>query len=737
MPVTNNPIHVVYNRWERFLNDVSRSVGKDRELDGLSDKLAELKGDAMRDGAISSTELDQIHAKMEQVTRAYAKIAEDRGYPLDRTLPTTKKSFEIYGEDAQVHFQTIAGKEIKDGKIGGALGDLRSALAKTSGTTLPSDAQKAVKIIAMDLVTSATPEIAEGKIALLRGELSRLPDRATQKAALAAVRAELESVIGSLRQGGRALPIHLARFDAVASFTSGVAVHKVSLPSSVKGTNALFPNKPVPGWEQEVARATKAGFDDLSKAGKLFLDDDVRFPVGATKNVAVKLDMNLGREGTPSVSDPASTAATISELLTRSAAKGKHVTLTVGDSSGGENIPLGRTSMDIMKDTGNYHFALKAGLAFAAANGSTSAKTALAKVDAAEARGVYFGSKDDTVSTKNDLALAEAAAKPHVVCVDYDVAGFTPVVPDLGPEGLALWGTKEFHIAKPWVEADFRVHVARGLSTHTLAGWTGAQKGLIGLHGFGLRPADQSGDKRGTSAVDLFKLLGGSTGFLAMFSRRQGMPSLLEGLFKLPTGEGRNIVTRWEQLMSDGRAGSHFRKETEKLADALKVLEGQGVHQVEIFDRMRSGTREILEKCDEMTPGFSQHLWDTAHEATRFAMVNLAREPIRQVLPSDTRDEAIGSRIGVLTDLPYQSDLVVQSQAKIGVGGGPDAYREVRDVGHVAVGTNEMAIDAVAWELAQQPGQQWNENWPLLWATRLGQGPMHLDEITRLDKISP
>jgi hypothetical protein len=736
MPAVNNPIHVVYNRWERFLNDVSRSVGKDRELDGLSDKLAELKSEALKDGVLTTSELDQIHAKMEQVTKAYAQIAADRGYPLDRTLPTTKKSFEIYGEDAQIHFQTIAGKEIKDGKVGGLLGDLRSALTKSSGTTLPADAQKAVKAIAMDLVTSATPEIAEGKVAMLRGELSRLSSRTMQKSALAAVRTELESVIASLRQGGRALPIHVARFDTVASFESGVSVHKVTLPPSVKGTNALFPNKPVPGWEQEVARATKAGFDDLSKAGKLFIDDDVRFPVGATKNVAVKLDMNLGREGTPSVSDPASTAATITELLTRSAERGKHVTLTVGDSSGGENIPLGRTSMDIMKDTGNYHFALKAGLAFAAENGSVDAKAALLKIDAAEARGVYFGSKDDTVSTKGDMALAEAAAKPHVVCVDYDVAGFTPVVPDLGPEGLALWGTKEFHIAKPWVEADFRVHVARGLSTHTLAGWTGAQKGLIGLHGFGLRPADQSGDKMGGSATDLFKLLGGSMGFLAMFARRQGMPTLLEGLFKKRTPEGDRVISRWEQLMGDQRAGKHFRKETEKLADALKQLESQGVHQVEIFDRMRAGTRAILEQCDEMTPGFSQHMWDTAHEATRFAMVNLAREPLRQVIPADSRDEAIGSRIGVLTDIPYQSDLVVQSQAKIGVGGGPDAYREVRDVGHVAVGTNEMALDAVAWELAQQPGQQWNENWPLLWGTRLGQGPMHLDEITRLDTPS-
>jgi hypothetical protein len=446
--------------------------------------------------------------------------------------------------------------------------------------------------------------------------------------------------------------------------------------------------------------------------------------------VALKLDLNLGREGTPSVSDPASTAATISELLERSSAKGKTVHLTVGDSSGGENIPLGRTSMDITKDTGNYHMALKAALEFQSKGGSTLAQSALSKLMAVENSGVYLGSKDDKLSKPEDLAMIENAAKPYVTVIDYDAAGFVPVTPDLPVHGTALWGTKEFHIAKPWVEADFRVHVARGLSTHTLAEWTGAQKGLIGLHGFGLRPADQSGDKIGQDPIDLFKLLGGSTGFLAMFARRQGLPSALKALFD--HGEGLGHKQKWEQLMADPKAGHYFRAETEKLADELKADKAGGMHEVQVFDKMRARTRVILEEADKRSPGFKQHLWDEAHEATRFAMQNFAREPIRQVIPEQSRDEAIGSRIGLLTVLPYQSDLVVQSQAKIGLGGGPDAYRDVRDVGHVAVGTHEAALDALAWAAAKQPGDKWAENWPALWGTRLGNGPMSTSEITRL-----
>src|SRR5258706_5049685 len=119
---------------------------------------------------------------------------------------------------------------------------------------------------------------------------------------------------------------------------------------------------------------------------------------------------------------------------------------------------------------------------------------------------VFLGDKGTKNSTTADLAAAEKAAAKYVTVVDFDKEGFVKVDPKLGPIGLSAWGTNDFQIAKTWVNADYRVHVARGLSTHLLAGWTGSVKGLIGLHAFGLRPADQGMDKRGWNPVDTFPL---------------------------------------------------------------------------------------------------------------------------------------------------------------------------------------------------------------------------------------
>jgi hypothetical protein len=48
------------------------------------------------------------------------------------------------------------------------------------------------------------------------------------------------------------------------------------------------------------------------------------------------------------------------------------------------------------------------------------------------------------------------------------------------------------------------------------------------------------------------------------------------------------------------------------------------------------------------------------------------------------------------------------------------------------VGTDESSLDMIAWHEARQGGNMFEENFPLLWAARLGNAPMHLDEITRL-----
>src|SRR5262249_3235004 len=162
------------------------------------------------------------------------------------------------------------------------------------------------------------------------------------------------------------------------------------------------------------------------------------------------------------------------------------------DSNGIENAPVGRTSMDVMRETGNYHAALRAGLEFAARPSMPEALRvpawgSLEKLIACERLSppVYFGSSEDRISSPRDLEAAEAAASPRVTCVDYDRAGFRKVAPEFGPLAAAVWGTNLFQIAEPWAAADYRVHVTRGVSNHLFAGWTGALKGLVGLHALG------------------------------------------------------------------------------------------------------------------------------------------------------------------------------------------------------------------------------------------------------------
>src|SRR4051812_8763209 len=104
-----NALNAVYNRWDRFLNTVSKSVGGDRELDELSNKLNDIKQEAYRDGVLTPQEMDAIYARVEVVTKAYAQVAATRGYPIGKTLPTTKEAFKVYGENQEIHFQTLAG----------------------------------------------------------------------------------------------------------------------------------------------------------------------------------------------------------------------------------------------------------------------------------------------------------------------------------------------------------------------------------------------------------------------------------------------------------------------------------------------------------------------------------------------------------------------------------------------------------------------------------------------------
>jgi hypothetical protein len=722
--IERDPVHQVYGWWERRLNEISAAFGGDRELTELSRRLDAVKERAYSGDHLGPQELAGVYEEMNLVARAYAQIAQARGFPLGADLPASKESFKVYQEYQEIHFRTFAGEDL----CGGELGKLLTALGARDDKAVRGSSQK----LAYDLIASASKDVAIDKVRLLRAELSRLDDRQLQRDTISQIGDLLETALAGWRYvGERQLPISRATFDAAARFEGTVAVHTTPLPDQVRGTNKLFPNRPVPGWEAVTRAATKACLDDLAKAGKLFLD---RIPAGHadTKTVAMKLDLNLGADGPPSVSDPTTTQATILELLERAGREGKHLRFVVGDSSGGENIPLGRLSMDILRDTGNYHHALKAGLSFAVARGGhRDAQAALQKIEAAEARGVFFGSKDDALSTPADLAFAEQAAREYVKVVDFDAEGYTKVDPKLGPIGLAAWGSREFRMSKPWVEADFRVHVARGVSTHLLAGWTGSLKGLIGLHGFGRRPVDRGMAERGDSMTAVLPALTQVGGFMAVFSRRAALPHFVEKVSALGDPELSKglaeLEARWKQLQQTVGAWGIFEKGTLLLADELKADEAAGMDGVELAAKMRSRTRAVLDQADRAAPGFRQGLFDAIHAGTRFALVAAAR--FRNLIPPEIRDEAVGNRIGLLTVPAYRSDLVVQAQPKLGEIGGPDAYGKVSDVGIIVAGTDEASVDVTSWERSGLRENIFRVNHPVHAALRYAHGPMSQDEV--------
>jgi hypothetical protein len=104
----------------------------------------------------------------------------------------------------------------------------------------------------------------------------------------------------------------------------------------------------------------------------------------------------------------------------------------------------------------------------------------------------------------------------------------------------------------------------------------------------------------------------------------------------------------------------------------------------------------------------------------------------RDLIPAVMRDERLGLRIGLLARLPCQADLVIQGLPKVGLGGGPDAYFEVRDVGIVLAGTDEISVDLAAIRRAGVPGNPWAFNHPIHAALQFGRGPICWEQIRTL-----
>src|SRR5439155_3616814 len=171
------------------------------------------------------------------------------------------------------------------------------------------------------------------------------------------------------------------------------------------------------------------------------------------------------------------------------------------------------------------------------------------------------------------------------------------------------------------------------------------------------------------------------------------------------------VQGKWDELRGRTQAWASFSKEALALTDELKRDQKAGMPQQDIMDKMRWRTREALDRADKIAPGFRQAMWDASAQSTRFMLV--AASHFRGLIPSEMKDQDNGMRIGLLTQLPYQSDRVVMTQPKIGEGGGPDAYSSVRDVGVIIAGTDEASTDVAAWKASGKSENLWSVNFPL------------------------
>jgi hypothetical protein len=235
--------------------------------------------------------------------------------------------------------------------------------------------------------------------------------------------------------------------------------------------------------------------------------------------------------------------------------------------------------------------------------------------------------------------------------------------------------------------------------------------------------------------IDLLPVLGTSGGFASFMAGRTGLTSIAAHLAALGNPELARLyesgISKWANLSQRGPAWTSYQRDVQALVTELKGLQRSGKTPVELADRMRWGMRAALDRADAQSPGFRQQAFDAASDATR-AFLRVAWK-FRELAPAPLRDAQMGMRIGLLTQLPYQSDLVVKSQPKLGEGGGPDSYDSVRDVGALIVGTNEAATDVAAWKASGHTDNLWSANHPLYASLIYGGGPMHDSEVVRLN----
>jgi hypothetical protein len=667
-------------------HDLSKrlGLGTDPEVARLTRDVEDIRA---RLGSGTPTE-DEIQQMRRDVGAAADRLTEINAAKGQQSL---NQQSDFQKDLAEIHFAYLDGAN-------GAPGAL-SALANAS------DADRAARArdVALDIAASNDERTATDKVNLLRASLSRVPNSAVQEQSLNAV----EQALGTIPGGA----IDAARFHDLAHQSSTISVHETPLPPSVAGTDASFPNHPVPGWSDSVRASVKAGLDDLEGQGQLFLDKAQAPPDGRPYEVAVKLDLNLGMEGPPTVSDPAHTFATVVELGERAKAKNLPVHFTVGDSSGVENLAIGVTSLDNAKRTGNYHAALKAGLTLAQENGDPGADAALAKLNDAEAKGYYAGGPGDP--NPGGWGDVEKAASKYVKVVDYDKEGYTDVPNDQGPLGKSLFAWDHFSMAKPWVDADARVHVTRSLSDHTLLekgknqAMTGPTKGLIGLHAIDRRPFWYGAQLSGLDFAKSPFVLARAGSFAEVIGARYGqsVSDLLAGPLPDELRDQRTQAdSAWQQFKDSGQPYFAFQVKLGNLERDVSAARAGGMSDRDAIEKTRAGIKGILGDIDGANPGlvppFSDRFYSAAHETTRLVETLAGYERYLNPLPPspgrEFRGEDMARRIGLLTSLPDPSDLVITGDVKRGIVGGPDHYVHTLDVGETYVATSEAAVDAAA-----------------------------------------
>jgi hypothetical protein len=269
--------------------------------------------------------------------------------------------------------------------------------------------------------------------------------------------------------------------------------------------------------------------------------------------------------------------------------------------------------------------------------------------------------------------------------------------------------------------------VTRGCSTHLFAKWTGAVKGLIGLHALGLRPADQGLNELGQSALEMLVMMMHLSGFNGIIGTKSGLGDLNKAA---PNEALVKSTEMWNRLSrtADLLAGwNYWVAGTFTLHSDLRDEMKAGRPETEVMAKMRRMTCGILDEADRRSPGFRKALWAAVYDGTRSGLIGTWR--VRDMIPVSMRDERMGMRIGLLSQVPWQAELVVQGLPKIGIGGGPDAYETVRDVGAIVAGTDEVAVDVTALRAAGVEGNPWEYNFPIFGALQFGRGPALWDEI--------